>query len=397
MVHKLLDVISRWYHDTTEETMSASPWIGYRSGYAYRCYWAIVFVVCWVDDATPLIHAFSSAVNYFAMLYCWSGTCWSLISGTWQSMSGGIMFTLTLLSFSTFFYWPLVYHSLDDVNHMAYFIASNSSVHPLVVLSLAALYILRACARKDGVTYYPWSKACGCSFILLLAISFTRTFTLRFNEVSSGLSASDRLLDTLRGRRSRGFSWLIGLISWLQCLLVSYARIARTDWRFEQLYEHEPLFPRQARMCSLVFVALISMHPRCSRFLADLAMALFCGLPALWLAGEVTLLENTAPGHRCIYHMDLIDELLRIKWFQALAATQGLIQAGCHPLAPLLPFACALDEIPGVSVLSSLMWALIASMTVNHAVDFYLREAALKSLQEEAASIQMGEVAREPA
>ena len=391
--------MSRWYHDSTEETMLVSPWIGYRTGFAYRCYWTIVFALCWADDMTPLIHAFSTSMNYLAMWYCWSGTCWSLISGTWQTLSGTIIFTLALVSFSTYFHWPLIYYgSRDDVKHMAYFVASNSSVHPLALLFLTALFIFQQVwVSEDRVSYYPWSRICRCSSMLILAISFTRSFTLRFNEVSSGLIASDRLLDALRGRQSRGFSWLIGLIAWLQCLLVSYSRIARTDWRFEEVYRHEPLFPTQARVCSLVFVALVSKHPRCTRVLADLAMALFCGLPVLWLSGEVALLEDVARAPRGLYHMDLEGELLRIKWFQALASTQCLIQAGCHPVAPLVPIVCALNEAAGLDMIGALMWALISSMTANHAVDFYLREAALKSLQEEGAMIEMGEVRRQSA
>lgn len=399
MVLEALRAVRRWYHETSDESIVSSPWVGYGTGYAFRCFWTLTLAFCWcfvrsIDTKDQWVSRSTlqdTLLRSLAMWYCWAGTVWSLATPHWREVPGTFLFSLGLsLSFELVHIHHFVLTSGESQNVAVLAIVAHSNAHPLSLMCIPVLRLLgdRFWNELETSEYFPRTTIIfGSSIQLLLLFSFTRSFTLRVREVSKGLHCSEEGKEILRGRGCRRCSWLAGLASWCQSWIVSICRILRMDPRFARLYAEEPMMNwRFALACPAAFLLALSCRKCARQAWQDLALASFCCLPQLWIYGETDLLNREASRWKDeMYFLDLNVELFQIRWFQCLLSTQAMIQAGAHFMAPLasillffLPEKTELVEQCRIEWLMCL--TLLLSLFMNHSVDFYQRQEALKCL-----------------
>ena len=417
MVGRITGAVQQWYRDTTEKTVLSSPWVGYATGYAVRCFWTITLILTWCllkwnylpvygFDSKQVIQKKTQELwlRTLAMWYCWAGTVWSLLGGQWRELPGTFLYSAGLsLSFELAQADYLAFVTPGAFENMAVLaIVAHSNVHPLSLMCIPGLRLFsdRFWAEwASGKSYFGTSTMIYdyCSQFLLL-FSFTQSFTLRVREVSKGLRPSEEAKDILRGRSSRSCIWLIGLASWLQCWIVSLFRIWRMDHRFYSFCsDQEPLLNWSFVLtCPGAFLLALSCR-NYGRWPSDFALASFCSLPQLWLYGEWQLLNNHVSEKRQIFFWDFYEELFELRWFQCLICTQALIQAGSHPLLVLLgsvlsfflPDAKEAYQNGEGKLLARLV--LLACLLTNHTVDFYFRDSALRDLPSEVDEVEMAD------
>ena len=406
-----LQALRQWFRESTDKTVLSSPWVGYQTGYGFRCLCMIALIGLHFQ---PFLHsdwrmAWAGLKN-IALWYCWVASLPSLLSSRWRGFSGTFLFSMAVyLSLERIqvdlknFYTTSRYTS----GLVLFVILQHSNVHPLSFLFVYVLWLVDSYNETNTLFHFSWLRffpltvlAYDAATQFMLTLSFIRTFTLRVQEVHRGLECSEAI-DILRGRSSRGCTWLIGLISWLMCLVISVWRSCCPDLRCQALYGEGawPPWPSEfALIACLVLLAILGCR---GQWRADLAMTSFCCLPQVWLYGECRLLRDVAPIPRDIYFWDLLHELWHLRWVQGIVAIQSLMQAGCHPLLPCIPFT-VLTFPPDIGVHLQkdhanrfailLSTGLLLSILINFAVDFYLRDMALKELQNEDPEIEMGQV-----
>ena len=304
---KSLQALRQWFRETTDRTVLNSPWVGYQTGYAFRCLCMIALIGLHVLSSLQRTERRAWAgLKNIALWYCWAANLPPLLSSTWRGFSGTILFSMAVyLSFERLqldmkpFYTNNMYTS----GLILFVILQHCNVHPVSFLFVYVLWMVDSYIETDALYQFSWLHffprtlfAYDVATQFTLIFSFTRTFSLRVQEVSRGLQCTEAM-DILKGRSSRCCTWLIGLLSWAMCLVISvwHSRCPDSDSRCQALYGEGALPALRSNFCLVVYLLALLIFGYQGEWRADLAMALFCCLPQVWLYGECRLLVDVAP------------------------------------------------------------------------------------------------------
>eukprot|EP00438_Fugacium_kawagutii_P030481 Skav220669 [mRNA] locus=scaffold1914:141517:143106:+ [translate_table: standard] len=433
---RCLQSLKDWWGETTDIVILNSPLMNRAAGNVFRCITMPCLLVLFVfhDYYYHLDFSLGSIVASTAVLL--TGSLASFLAILWrvrESVRASWFYCFVIAAGNAFISSKLhpgigMWSTEEDQCLCILAVLRHCNIHPipllLLMVSMLGLLFLNAEAGFFGPFAEMHRAWCGC-ILPVMFCAYTQDFTVRVKAISTGMILPPGGRDPgetgaphespLSGRSARRLCWLLILITWIAWVALMIGKASYKEGIVGSYYED--LFENRLPICAWLVPCVLS-----ASILVWVSSKSACSAP--WLADLILLICSCTPAALIfadlvpvLYVLGVKPELVRLefaaesqRWVRSMlfVSQQVLVQAGCHPILCICPFALLpvhaavcfhissshgdikITALPsqGMDYFLVVSWIIWIASTIDYINRYRAIREALQRAQQNAASTQ---------